>query len=121
MAAANIPTFSAKPARIGNSRGFRVDASIFQQHRELTEGSFEAAYIGNGTVLIRRTTKASPGKADVDPVVAAYLAWTEQAMQREPELLRPMTRREFEIAEALVGDVVVDLERDRLPDAFDLP
>ena len=31
-----------------------------------------------------------------------------------------MTRREFEIAEALVGDVVVDVERDRLPDAFDL-
>lgn len=116
------PTFKAAPARIGNSRGFRVDASIFRQHPELIRGSFEAAYIGDGTVLIRRTAPgAQEGSSGVDPVVAAYLAWTEQAMLREPGLLRPMTSREFQIAEALVGDVAVDLEGDRLPDDFELP
>jgi hypothetical protein len=119
---ARTPSFKASAARIGNSRGFRVDASMFQQHPELIEGPFEATYVGDGTVLIRRTAP-KPGRSTthVDPVVAAYLAWTEQAMQQDPQLLRPMTRRELQVAEALVAGVIVDLEQDRLPDEFALP
>lgn len=57
----------------------------------------------------------------MDPVVAAYLAWMERSMKDRPDLLRSMTAREFEIAEALVEGVEVDLDRDRLPDDFELP
>lgn len=118
-------TYPATPARIGNSRGYRMDAALFQAHPELHQGQFEAAYLGTGTLLVRPRTTAAPealGRGeDADPVTAAYLAWTERAMTEQPELLRPMTLREFEVAEALVAGVAVDLENDRLPDDFELP
>jgi antitoxin PrlF len=122
---AKFETYSVTPARIGNSRGYRIDASFFQAHPEMHEGSFEAAYLGAGTLLVRPRA-AAPGRArraadDADPVAAAYLAWTERAMIEQPGLLRPMTLRELEVAEALVAGVDVDLEHDRLPDDFELP
>ncbi len=125
---AKLETYRATPARIGNSQGFRMDAALFQTHPELRDGTFEAAYLGTGTFLVRpraeaphRTSGARKVEADVDPVVAAYLAWTERSMQDRPDLLRSMTAREFEIAEALVQGVEVDLDLDRLPDDFELP
>lgn len=120
-----IETYAVTPARVGNSRGYRIDAALFQAHPEMHEGSFEAAYLGAGTLLVRpraaapRRTRRAEG--DADPVVAAYLAWTERAMAEQPALLRPMTMREFEVAEALVAGVAVDVETDRLPDDFELP
>lgn len=120
-----IETYPVTPARIGNSRGYRIDAALFQEHPEMHEGIFEAAYLGAGMLLVRPRV-AAPRRArgvgdDTDPVVAAYLAWTERVMAAQPELLRPMSRREFEVAEALVAGVEVDLEHDRLPDDFELP
>lgn len=120
-----IETYAATPARIGNSRGYRMDAALFQAHEELQYGQFEAAYLGAGTLLVRPRTATSPGAhdgdSDADPVAAAYLAWTERAMTAEPELLRPLTLREFEVAEALVASMAVDPANDRLPDDFELP
>lgn len=120
-----IETYPVTPARIGNSRGYRIDASLFQEHPEMHEGSFEAAYLGTGTLLVRPRTvaprRSCRADEDTDPVVAAYLAWTERVMAEQPALLRPMTLREFEVAEALVAGVEVDLEDDRLPDDFVLP
>ena len=116
-----IETYPAMPARIGNSRGYRIDAALFQAHPELREGSFEAAYLGAGTLLVRPRSTSPHGEDAADPVAAAYLAWTERAMTEQPELLRPLTLREFEIAEALVAGVAVDVENDRLPDDFELP
>ena len=120
-----IEIYPVTPARVGNSRGYRIDAALFQAHPEMHEGSFEAAYLGAGTLLVRPRAAAlprtSPGESDADPVMAAYLAWTERAMVEQPALLRPMTMREFEVAEALVAGAAVDLENDRLPDDFELP
>lgn len=120
-----IETYSVTPARIGNSRGYRIDASLFREHPEMHEGSFEAAYLGAGTILVRPRAAAPRrsrrAEADPDPVVSAYLAWTERAMTTQPERLRPMTLRELEVAEALVAGVEVDLEHDRLPGDFELP
>lgn len=124
---AKIETYGASPAQIGNSRGYRMDAALFQAHPELHQGSFEAAYLGKGTILLRPRTPA-PAKGcgqddadQIDPVAAAYLAWTERTMIEQPELLREMSAREFELAEALVAGVQVDMDRDRLPDDFELP
>ncbi len=122
-----IETYSASPAQIGNSRGYRMDAALFQAHPELHEGSFEAAYLGAGTILLRPRTpdpakgRVGDGVDDIDPVAAAYLAWSERAMIEQPNLLREMSMREFELAEALIAGMRVDLDRDRLPDDFELP
>jgi hypothetical protein len=120
-----VETYPVTPANIGNSRGYRIDAALFREHPEMREGSFEAAYLGAGTLLVRpRVSAPSTTRRrsdEVDPVAAAYLAWTERTMVEQPELLRPMSHREFEVAEALVAGVTVDLERDRLPDDFELP
>ena len=124
---ADTETYAAAPAQIGNSRGYRVDAALFQAHPEMREGTFEATYLGAGTLLVRQRpapperAEATPMGAEADPVIGAYLAWTERAMQAEPGLLRPLTAREFALAEALVDGVEVDLERDRLPEDFELP
>ena len=116
------PEFKASPAQIGNARGFRIATAFFREHPDFTEGSYQASYLGEGVVLLRRG-EASPSEegADVDPVMTAYLAWTERAMTREPGLLRTMTTREFDLAAGLVEDVEVDIDEDRLPDSFDLP
>lgn len=99
-----------------------MDADLFHEHPELRDGNYEAAYVGAGTILVRPSTTASRHpSSDADPVIAAYLAWTERAMTAQPELLRPMSEREFRVAEELVAGVEVDLENDRLPDDFDLP
>lgn len=120
-----IDTYPVTPARIGNSRGYRIDAALFQEHPEMLEGKFEAAYVGAGTLLLRpRATaprNARRGQDETDPVMAAYLAWTERTMTAQPELLRPMSLRELEMAEAMVAGIEVDLENDRLPDDFVLP
>ena len=122
-----VETYAAAPAQIGNSRGYRVDAALFQAHPEMREGTFEATYLGAGILLVRQRAATqdvgaeAPATADADPVVAAYLAWTERAMLAHPTLLRPLTAREFVLAEALVDGVEVDLEHDRLPNDFELP
>jgi hypothetical protein len=118
-----IETYAVTPAQIGNSRGYRIDAALFQAHPELREGSFEATYVGEGTLLLRPRTPESSDASDTedDPVAAAYLAWTARVMTDRPDLLRPMTERELDLAEALVEGVPVDLDRDRLPDDFELP
>ena len=118
-------TYPVTPAQIGNSRGYRVDAALFRDHPELREGDFEAAVIGAGVFLVRQRT-ATAGQArragdETDPVIGAYLAWTERAMTAQPELMRPMSDREFRLAEKLVAGIEVNLETDRLPDDFELP
>lgn len=122
---ARIETYPAAPARIGNSRGYRIDAALFQAHPELQEGGFEVAYLGAGTLLVRPRTEASGSEGDAqddaDPVMAAYLAWTERTMTQQPERLRPLSQDEFAFAEKLVAGIEVDLEHDRLPDDFVLP
>lgn len=121
-----METYRAIPARVGNSQGFRMDAALFQAHPELREGTYEATYVGSGTILVRPSAPESrqlgaDGDPDIDPVMAAYLVWTERAMVAQPDLLRAMTIRELEVAEGLVAGVEVDLEHERLPDDFDLP
>ena len=119
---AKVKTYRAVPARVGNSQGFRMDADLFHEHPELRDGTYEAAYVGKGTILLRPSSSASrEPSSETDPVVAAYLAWTEQAMITRPELLRPITEREFRVAEELVAGVEVDLEKECLPDDFELP
>lgn len=122
---AKIETYPATPARIGNSRGYRMDAALFQAHPELQDGGFEVAYLGTGTLLVRPRTETSgrrrDSQEDPDPVMAAYLAWTERTMEQQPELLRPISQDEFALAEKLVAGIKVDPEHDRLPDDFVLP
>jgi hypothetical protein len=120
-------TYAVAPAKIGNSRGYRVDAALFQAHPEMQGGNLEATYLGPSTVLLHRPLlgvkkgMATTTTEEVDPVIAAYLAWTERTMIAQPGLLRPLSAQEFALAEALVGNVEVDLENDRLPDDFELP
>lgn len=120
-----IETFQATPARIGNSRGYRIDAALFQAHPEMLQGTFEAAYLGAGTMLIRPRMGHGGAVSEVleegDPVLEAYLAWSDRAMASQPALLRPLTQKEFDVAEALIARVDVDVEHDRLPDDFELP
>ncbi|MFS8082280.1 MAG: hypothetical protein ACMG51_02420 [Ginsengibacter sp.] len=119
-----VETYPVKPAKIGNSHGFRMDASLFKEHPELLTGQYEAAYLGPGVVLmrLREDSEATASPADdVDPVMEAYLLWTERALASQPELLVPMSAQEFIRAEELVAGVTVDIENDRLPDDFELP
>jgi hypothetical protein len=117
-----VETYAVTPARIGNSRGYWIDAALFQAHPELGEGCFEAAYVGEGTLLLRpKTAWDAPAELEDDPVAAAYLAWTARSMADRPGLLRPMTARELDVVEALVHGIHMDPEHERLPDGFELP
>lgn len=118
-----VETYPATPAEIGDSRGYWIDAALFEAHPELRNGSFEAAYMGKGVLLLRSCTVVSnaPLEIEDDPVAAAYLAWTARSMAARPGLLRPMNAQEFDLAEELVGGIPRDQAVDCLPDDFELP
>lgn len=118
-----VETYPATPAEIGNSRGYWIDTALFEAHPELGDGSFEAAYMGEGVLLLRSCTVASnaPLEIEDDPVAAAYLAWIARSMAAHPGLLRPMNAQEFDLAEELVRGIPRDQAVDCLPDDFELP
>jgi hypothetical protein len=112
--------YSAKPARVGNSQGYRLDAAFFREHPDMAEAC-DVMPIGDGAFLLVRHAPAARRAPLVDPLATAYLAWLDAAMQRRPTLFQPLSAKEFALAEQLVAGVTVDLEADRVPDDFELP
>jgi antitoxin PrlF len=95
--------YRGKQAKTGNSLGFRFDRALFRSHPEFN-GEVRGKVIAPGRMLVSAET-ATSGKGGDDVVVAAFLAFLANEMQREPRDIAPLdsalTRRIDSLAEGV--------------------
>jgi len=111
-------SYTGRATRTGNSRAIRFESALFTSHPEFAEGDMEADVIAPGCLLIR--TRRQEQDESRDPVVAAFLAFLEEQIARNPELLRPLTTEDAAGLDELLDGVVYDREK-ALDDEFELP
>jgi antitoxin PrlF len=108
--AAPRPGYRGKRAKTGNSLGFRFDKALFQSHPEFS-GDVRAHVIAPGTLLVVAEPKEEPNDEN-DPVLAAFLAFLADDMEKHPEQIMPLDPELMARIDALVGDIPVDLNED---------
>ena len=115
-------SYTAKANTAGNSRGFRVEKKFFHDHQEFLEGDYAVDVLAPGCVLLsaRKPPKSDDEEA-VDPVLTAFLQYTEDQMSKHPELVSELSAASWNEAMMLTEGVEVDIDQDRLPDDFVMP
>lgn len=109
-------SFEGSVTTTGKSEAVRLEKAFFRAHPEFRQKArVRAQAIGEGHVLVSVSDPVSATSEDIDPVVAAYLAFLEADMKVHPKRLSPFTTVELAAARALVGDVKVS-DDDILPD-----
>jgi hypothetical protein len=91
---------------------------LFTSHPEFAEGDMEADVIAPGRLLIR--TRSHAQDESQDPVLDAYLAFLEEQMANNPELLRALTDEDVAGLDELLEGVEYD-KREALDEGFELP
>lgn len=114
-----MATYVGKATTAGNSRALRFDRALFKAHPEFGTGEFRVSVLGPGTMLVSAASPAA-GETEADPVLEAYLAFTENQMRRHQEHIRPFTTEDIRGLDVLLANVVVDRDED-LGDDFELP
>lgn len=112
-------SYMGKATRTGNSKALRFESALFTSHPEFAEGDVEADVIAPGRLLIR-TRSQGEEDAEEDPVLCAYLAFLEDQMAANPELLRPLTEGDVTGLDDLLAGVEYDKE-ETLDEEFELP
>ena len=109
-------SFHATAAKVGNSRGLRLDAALFREHPEFQSGEFEVDVIAPGRLLVRAETLTTATET-ADPVLSAFLAFMDTQMALRPDLLTSFDPAQLHLVDALVEGVEVD-ESTVFPDDF---
>ena len=78
--------YRGKQTKTGNSSGFRFEGALFKSHPEFN-GEVKAHIIAPGRMLVTAETADRKG---ADPVMAAFLAFLGQDIERSPENVRPL-------------------------------
>ena len=112
-------SYHATATAIGNSKGMRFQAALYQTHPEFASGEFEVDVIAPGRLLIRADAVSADATED-DPVFDTFLAFLEQEMLARPDLMTVLRASDVAHAEALVEGIAVDLDEDFGED-FQLP
>jgi len=110
--------YSGRTTRTGNSKAFRFESALFTSHPEFAEGDVEADVIAPGRLLIR--TRSREEELNEDPVFGAYLAFLEEQMVANPDLLRPFSTEDVAGLDELLEGVEYDKE-EVLDEEFELP
>jgi hypothetical protein len=110
--------YSGRATRTGNSKAFRFESALFTSHPEFAEGDVEAYVIAPGRLLIR--TRSREDAESEDPVFGAYLAFLEEQMVANPNVMRPFTTEDVAGLEELLEGVEYDKE-ELLDEEFELP
>jgi len=86
--------YRGKQTRTGNSSGFRFEGALFKSHPEFN-GEVKAHIIAPGRMLVTAETAHHPR---TDPVMASFLAFLGQDIERHPETVQPL---EIELSERM--------------------
>jgi prlF antitoxin for toxin YhaV_toxin len=111
--------YSGRATRSGNSQAMAFEKALFRAHPEFAAGPLSAQYVAPGYLLVHAAVAQESAAPEQDMVLGAYLAFLEREMQKHPELIQPLSPDLLARAEALIGDMEVDLNED-LGDEFDI-
>ena len=100
--------YRGKQARTGNSFGFRFEGALFKSHPEFN-GEVKAHIIAPGHMLVTAET-SSP--EETDPVMASFLAFLAQDMEKHPEKIKPLSADLVGRIERLTKGISVDPDED---------
>lgn len=112
-------SFHATAGTMGNSKGLRLDAALYREHPEFSDGSFTVDVIAPGRMLVRAETAPSGSDAS-DPIVDAFLGFLENNMAARPELITPMRASDATRIRELIGGVEIS-ENEAFDESFSLP
>ena len=105
-----IGKYTGKAARIGNSKGYRMDANFFKEHPEF-ENEVQVTIISKGQALLSvnpSAIKAQKGKDDEDPILLGFLDFLESQMAAKPSDLVPANEAQLKRIAKLVKGAKVD-------------
>ena len=100
--------YRGKQTKTGNSSGFRFEGALFKSHPEFT-GEVKAHIIAPGRMLVTAETADRKG---ADPVMAAFLAFLGQDIERSPENVRQLDAALAQRMDRLTEGVAVTPEED---------
>ena len=81
-------SFRGRKTATGNSLALRFDRALFKSHPEFS-GDVEAYVIAPGRMLVVAEMKALGSKHE-DPVIASFLSFLAQDMERSPNRIQPL-------------------------------
>jgi hypothetical protein len=110
---ATLPTrkpaeYRGKWSRTGNSSGFRFEGALFKSHPEFN-GEVKAHILAPGRMLVTAEVAKQPHS---DPVMASFLAFLGQDIERAPEKIKPFSAARARRIGELVKGVRVDPDED---------
>jgi len=100
-------SFRGKSTSIGNSNGFRFDASLFKLHPEFF-GEVRGTIIAPGQMLVSVVSAEAEDKEEASPVMQAFLAFLGHQMVEHPDLIEPVDEAQMQRIAALVEGVETD-------------
>jgi hypothetical protein len=80
--------YRGRKTQTGNSQALRFDMALFKSHPEFS-GDVEAYVIAPGRMLVV-SLEPPAAQAKEDPVVASFLSFLAQDMERNPRLIEPL-------------------------------
>jgi antitoxin PrlF len=83
-----LASFRGRKTATGNSLALRFDRALFKSHPEFS-GDVDAYVIAPGRMLVVAEMKA-PGSKHEDPVIASFLSFLAQDMERNPNRIQPL-------------------------------
>ncbi len=81
-------SFRGRKTATGNSLALRFDRALFKSHPEFS-GDVEAYVIAPGRMLVVAEMKSLGSKRE-DPVIASFLSFLAQDMERTPNRIQPL-------------------------------
>jgi antitoxin PrlF len=81
-------SYRGRKTATGNSLALRFDRALFKSHPEFS-GDVDAYVIAPGRMLVVAEIKAHGAKHE-DPVIASFLSFLAQDMERNPNLIQPL-------------------------------
>ena len=107
----NHQSFSGKSTSIGNSNGFRFDASLFKANPEFF-GEVRGTVLALGQMLVSvvPTGEQDPKLQDEEgnPVMLAFMSFLEGQMAKHPDLIELVTEAQMAYIATLVDGVESD-------------
>ncbi len=106
----NIGKYTGKATKLGNSKGYRMDANLFKDHPEF-ENEVQVTIISKGQALLSvnpSAMKVRKEKNDEDPILLGFLDFLENQMATKPSDFFPANQAQLKRIAKLVKGVKVN-------------
>lgn len=103
-----LGSYKGKRTQTGNSQALRFDMALFRSHPEFS-GDVEAYVIAPGRMLVVSVDPVA-ARTKEDPVVASFLSFLAQDMERNPHRIDPLSSGLLAQVERLTHGMKADFD-----------